>query len=304
MHLHTMIESATPAQNSGSSEGGTRLAAFGERVRAMRARRGLTRKALASGAGVSSRYIISLEFGRANPSLGVIEQVARALGTSVAELTGDPTASSPEWLLIRELLEGRSDQDLRRARLAIGEALGTGGNRRKDSRRVALIGLRGAGKSTLGRLLSEHLGLPFIELGREVERVAGMDIRTIHDLYGPLAYRRYERRALEEIVQLHDEAVIATPGGLVSDAATFNLLLSHCLTVWLRATPEDHMSRVVQQGDHRPMAGNSEAMEDLRRILSGRAAFYAKADVVIDTSAQPLHETSELIRAAVTQHVT
>jgi XRE family aerobic/anaerobic benzoate catabolism transcriptional regulator len=302
--MHNPRDSSTSGEDIGTSDGATRLAVFGERVRAMRARQGLTRKALALGAGVSSRYIISLEFGRANPSLLVIEQLAGALGTSVAELTGDPTASSPEWLLIRELLDGRSDADLSRARLAIGEALGTGGDRRRHSRRVALIGLRGAGKSTLGRQLSDDLELPFIELGREVERVAGMDIRTIHDLYGPLAYRRYERRALEEIVQIHDEAVIATPGGLVSDAATFNLLLSHCLTVWLRAEPEDHMSRVVQQGDHRPMAGNTEAMEDLRRILSGRAAFYAKADVVVDTSAQPQHETSVILSAAVRQHLT
>jgi XRE family aerobic/anaerobic benzoate catabolism transcriptional regulator len=126
-----------------------------------------------------------------------------------------------------------------------------------------------------------------------------MDIRTIHDLYGPPAYRRYERRALEEIIQIYPEAVIATPGGLVADPATFNLLLSHCLTVWLRADPEDHMNRVMQQGDHRPMAGNTEAMEDLRRILAGRAAFYAKAELVVDTSRQPLDETLHLLGEAV-----
>jgi len=296
-------EVPNPVSTDDGVEDASRLAAFGEAIRALRARKGLTRKALAAGASLSERYLTNLEFGRANPSLLVLEQMARALGSSVAEITGDRTASSPEWLLMRELLDGRSEQELRHARLAVGEALGTGGDRRQQSRRVALVGLRGAGKSTLGSLLSECLELPFLELGREIERVAGMDIRTIYDLYGTPAYRRYERRALEEIVQIYPEAVIATPGGLVSDPATFNLLLGHCFTVWLRADPDDHMNRVIQQGDKRPMAGNEEAMEDLRRILAARSAFYAKADLCVDTSRQPLDETLTLLVASVSQRL-
>ena len=274
------------------------LLALGERLRTIRARRGLTRKAVAQSADVSERYLANLEHGTGNASILILDQVARALQCSLAELVGDITASTPEWLLIRELLDGRGEGDLRRAREAIGQALGTGGPHVAHSRRIALIGMRGAGKSTLGQLLAADLEMPFVELGREVERLAGCSIREIHDLYGTNAYRRYERRALEETLQQHDEVVIATPGGLVSDPATFNQLLSHCTTVWLRAQPEEHMSRVAAQGDLRPMAASSEAMEDLRRILSGRTAFYSKADLTVDTSGQPRDASFQELRAA------
>jgi len=164
---------------------------------------------------------------------------------------------------------------------------------------VALIGLRGAGKSTLGRMLGDDLGFPFVELGREIEKFAGCSVAEIQALYGMNAYRRYERRALEEAVQIYPEAVIAVPGGLVSDPATFNLLLSHCTTVWLHADPEDHMKRVAAQGDTRPMADSKEAMQDLKRILAGRAPFYSKAEYRLDTSAQPLQPTFVALREIV-----
>ena len=277
------------------------LVAFGERLRTLRARRGYTRKTVALLADVSERYLANLEHGTGNPSLLIIDQLARALQCPVAELLGDVTASSPEWLLIRELLEHRDESELRRARVALGEAMGTGGDRRERSRRIALVGLRGAGKSTLGRMLADDLDVPFIELSAEIEKIAGYSLREIQDLYGPTAYRRYERRALEEALQIHADGVIATPGGLVSEPATFNLLLTHCTTVWLQADPEEHMSRVAAQGDLRPMAASAEAMDDLRRILAGRAAFYSKADLALDTSRQPLQETFSLLRAKVRQ---
>jgi XRE family aerobic/anaerobic benzoate catabolism transcriptional regulator len=182
------------------------------------------------------------------------------------------------------LLENRSEADLRRARIAIGELLGTAVEDPCRGRRIALVGLRGAGKSTLGRMLAERLGVPFIELSHEIEKFASCSVREIHDLYGTNAYRRYERRALEETVQLYSEVVIAAPGGIVSDPATFNELLAHCTTIWLQASPEEHMGRVAAQGDLRPMAASQEAMEDLRRILDGRAAFYSKADLHVNTS--------------------
>lgn len=290
-----LSESRDPAQDHREPL----LDAFGERLRTLRARRGVTRKMLAKSAGVSERYLALLENGTGNPSLLILDQVARALQCPMAELVGDITTSTPEWLLIRELLEGRPEADLRRARLAIGETIGIGGQRRKTSRRIALIGLRGAGKSTLGRMLGDALDIPFVELSAEIEKVAGYSIREIHDLYGPTSYRRYERRALEEVVQIYDDVVIATPGGIVSEPATFNLLLSHCFTVWLQADPEDHMARVAAQGDMRPMAASAEAMEDLRRILAGRSSFYSKADATLDTSRQPLDETFRRLQADV-----
>ena len=275
------------------------LVALGERVRALRARRGMTRKALAVSADVSERHLANLEYGLGNASILVLLQVARALQCSLAELIGDVTTSSPEWLLIRALLEGRDDPALRKVRLGIGAMLGTGGENLSRSSRIALIGLRGAGKSTLGRMLAEDLGFPFVELSREIEKFAGCGTSEIQALYGVNAYRRYERRAIEEAIQIYPEAVIAAPGGLVSDVATFNQLLSHCTTVWLQADPEDHMKRVAEQGDMRPMATSKEAMADLKGILAGRAAFYSKAEFTLNTSAQALHPTYQSLRKLV-----
>ena len=275
------------------------LVALGERVRNLRARRGLTRKAVALAADVSERHLANLEYGIGNASILVLQQVAAALHCSLAELIGDVTTSTPEWLLIRELLEQRDEATLRRIRVAVGEMLGTGGDNAARSARVALVGLRGAGKSTLGQMLADDLDVPFVELSREIEKFAGCSVAEIQALYGMNAYRRYERRALEEAIQIYPEAVLATPGGLVSDAATFNLLLAHCTTVWLRASPGDHMQRVAAQGDMRPMAASREAMGDLERIIAGRAAFYSKAEIELDTSAKPLDATFADLRAKV-----
>ncbi|MDD5333918.1 MAG: helix-turn-helix transcriptional regulator [Rhodoferax sp.] len=277
------------------------LAALGERVRALRARRGMTRKALALAAGVSERHLANLEYGVGNASILVLLQVAGALQCALGELVSDVTSSSTEWLLIRELLEQRDEATLQRVRVMIGELLGTGGGNAGTSSRIALIGLRGAGKSTLGQLLADDLGFPFVELSREIEKFAGCSVSEIQALYGINAYRRYERRALEEAIQIYPEAVVAIPGGLVSDAGTFNQLLAHCSTVWLQADPEDHMKRVLAQGDLRPMAASEEAMADLKRILAGRAAFYSKAQLRLDTSAQPLEPTFQALRKMVRQ---
>lgn len=275
------------------------LVALGERVRNLRAQRGLTRKAVATAADVSERHLANLEYGTGNASILVLQQVATALHCSLAELVGDFTTRSPEGLLIRELLEHRSEHELRRLRLALHDMLTGGSKDASRHRRIALVGLRGAGKSTLGPLLARLLEMPFVELSREIEALAGCSVREIHDLYGATAYRRYERRALEEAVQKHSEAVIATPGGIVSDPATFNELLAHCSTVWLRASPEEHMGRVLAQGDMRPIAASKEAMDDLKRILDGRAAFYSKADITIDTSGQTAEQSLQALQTAV-----
>jgi XRE family aerobic/anaerobic benzoate catabolism transcriptional regulator len=260
------------------------LAALGERTRALRARRGLTRKSLAKAADVSERHLANVEMGVGNASIQFLRQLAQALNCTLAELVGDETASSPEWLMIREILRGRGDTELAQARATLAAMFGTPASQASRRQRVALIGLRGAGKSSLGKLLAERIGVPFVELNRHIESAAGCSLAEIHSLYGAQAYRRYEKRALEDVIQRHPRAVLATPGGIVSDPGTFNLLLAHCYTVWLRATPEEHMSRVLAQGDTRPMNGNVEAMGDLRSILDSRTPFYSKADAVCDTS--------------------
>jgi XRE family aerobic/anaerobic benzoate catabolism transcriptional regulator len=279
------------------------LESLGERVRTLRSRKGMTRRAVALAAEVSERHLANLEYGTGNVSVLVLLQVAQALQCSLAELLGDVTTSSPEWLLIRELLGKRGEADLRRVRLQISEMLGEGGTAMERQNRIALVGLRGAGKTALGQRLADDLGFPFIELSREIEQFAGCQISEIHNLYGANAYRRYERRALEEAIQIYPEVVIATPGGLVSDSANFNLLLSHCTTVWLQADAADHMSRVAAQGDMRPMAASREAMEDLKRILEGRSAFYSKADLAINTSTRSEDQAFAALRATVRRHI-
>ena len=267
------------------------LASLGERARMLRARRGMTRRAVAQAAQVSERHLANLEAGSGNASVLILLQVAQALNCSIVELLGDVTTSSPEWLLIRELLGGRNEAQLQRVRTSVADMFADQGDEAARFRRIALVGLRGAGKSTLGKRLADDLGWTFVELSREIEKYAGCNITEIHSLYGANAYRRYEKRALEETVHAYKEVVIATPGGLVSEAATFNETLSQCFTVWLKALPEDHLGRVAAQGDMRPMAASTEALEDLKRILDGRSAFYAKADMVFDTSAHPLEES-------------
>ncbi len=298
--VHALGQTPNGEAPSAADEGKNRLlVALGERARAIRGRRGMTRKAVSTAADVSERHLANLEYGTGNVSILVLQQVAQALQCTLAELLGDVTASSPEWLLIRELLERRDEATLRRVRVVIGEMLGTGGSAAARSSRIALIGLRGGGKSTLGKRLAEDLDFPFVELSAEIEKFAGCTVAEIQALYGQNAYRRYERRALEEAIQIHGECVIAVPGGLVSDAATFNQLLTHCTTVWLEATPEDHMKRVVAQGDLRPMAGNKQALEDLKGILATRTAFYSKADYTLDTSALSLEATFAALRSIV-----
>jgi XRE family aerobic/anaerobic benzoate catabolism transcriptional regulator len=260
------------------------LIALGERLKLLRARRGLTRKALAQLAEVSERHVANVESGVGNASIQFLRQLCSVLNCSLAEMTGDETTSSPDWLMIREVLRGRNEAELAQARTALADLFESPVSEISRRQRIALIGLRGAGKSSLGRLLAAQLHAPFIELSSQIEQLAGCGIAEIHALYGQNAYRRYEQRAIEDVVRHYPQAVIATPGGIVSEPATYKLLLSHCYTVWLKAEPEEHMDRVLAQGDKRPMSGNREAMEDLKRILESRTQFYSKADKTVDTS--------------------
>ncbi len=297
MELNDSPDLASPEPRLVEADRDPFLVALGERVRALRARKGMTRKAMSLASGVSERHLANLELGHGNASVQVLRQVALALESQIAELLGDRTTSSPEWLLIRDLLGERDEADLHRARLALADLFGESARPAARLARIALVGLRGAGKSTLGERLADRLHIPFVELNREIERVAGCKLAEVHNLLGPAAYRRYERRALEETIQLYPDAVIATPGGIVSDPATFNMLLAQCWTVWLQASPEEHMQRVIEQGDLRPMAGNREAMDHLRRILAGRAAFYGKADARLDTSGRSEDEALAALQA-------
>ncbi len=272
------------------------LPRLGDRVREARARRGMTRKILARDSGVSERYLAQLESGRGNASVLVLSQIAQALNLPVADLLRDENDQSVELTLIQQLLKRLPTAKLAKVRAQLvrdyGSAYGARGNR------IALIGLRGAGKSTLGAALAKHLGVPFVELDHEVEAEAGTSLHEIFLLHGQAGYRRYERRALERTLEKNDRCVIATGGSIVSEPGTYDLLLSACLTVWLRAAPEEHMARVAAQGDYRPMAGNREAMDDLRRILAGREALYAQADVTIDTAGRTVEQSlSGLVRA-------
>lgn len=274
------------------------LVALGETVRTLRSRRGMTRRILATEAGVSERHLANLESGLGNASILVLRQVARALDCPLTELIDARSGASPEASLLRELLHDRSEAELQRARAAVAQLFGARSSASARRTRIALVGLRGAGKSTLGRMLAADLHFSFIELTHEIERIAGCSVGEIHSLYGLSAYRRYERRALDDVVQHAGKVVMATPGGLVSDAASFSRLLDNCHTVWLQASPDEHMGRVLAQGDYRPMAASSEAMDDLKRILAGRAAFYAKADLTFDTSGKSIDESFSGLRDA------
>jgi XRE family transcriptional regulator, aerobic/anaerobic benzoate catabolism transcriptional regulator len=289
LHLHpeALPESEAPL-SALPEEKNPFLVALGDRVRAMRAKRGMARKALAQAADVSERHLANLEYGIGNASILVLLQIARAMQCSLTELIGESASRSPEGLLIDEMLREQGEETLRHLRLGLAQMLNERVAKNPMSLRIALIGLRGAGKSTLGQMLAADLGFPFVELSREIEKLAGGTIGEIQALYGVSAYRRYEMRAMTEVIQRYSEVVIATPGGVVTDSSSFNLMLKECTTVWLEASPEDHMNRVIAQGDMRPMASSKEAMEDLKAILAGRSAFYSKALFRLNTSEQDL----------------
>jgi XRE family aerobic/anaerobic benzoate catabolism transcriptional regulator len=272
------------------------LGRVGARVRNARNRRGMARKDLARESGVSERYLAQLEAGHGNVSILLLRRIARALGAPLAALVRDGPDRPVEHGLIEQWLERLDPAGLaetyRLLSARIGPALSAG-----RARRIALIGLRGAGKSTLGRRLAAELGVPFLDMAVEIERDSGMSLSEIFSLSGQATYRRLERRCLERLVASHDAAVIETGGSLVSELATYELLLQACFTVWLQTSPEQHMARVMRQGDFRPMAASTEAMEDLRRMLAERAPLYARADASVDTAGRTERQSLRDLRA-------
>ena len=278
------------------------LRMLGERVREARARRGMTRKILAKDSGVSERYLAQLEGGLGNISILLLRQIARALDLRLETLIIEGPEPPVELLHTTELLRRLGPGEIRRAHQMLlknfsSELGGADADARRS--RIALIGLRGAGKSTLGAKLAARLSVPFIELDRIIEQECGVTLSVIFDLYGQSGFRRLERQCLEQILERHPRFVLSTGGSLVSEHATFERLLAACFTVWLRATPEDHMQRVIAQGDMRPMAENRESMADLRRILSVREPLYNEADIAVDTSGRSVGESFDaLLKAA------
>lgn len=292
-HISVNSNTSTAQQTFSDAEF---LESLGKRVRHIREQRGMARKVLARGADVSERYLAQLEAGDGNISVVLLRRVATALGVSLLELLNE-SAQSVEHRLIRRFLERLPEQRLKETVFRLMGDLAADESTRK--KRIALIGLRGAGKSTLGTLFAAELHLPFVELDREIENEAGVSLSEVFMLYGQSGYRRMERRCLERVIRAHDQAVISVGGGIVSEPDTYNLLLSSCYTVWLKAAPEEHMARVAAQGDYRPMQDNEEAMDDLRRILIAREPLYAKADVTVDTSGKTPEESLSKLRQAV-----
>jgi XRE family transcriptional regulator, aerobic/anaerobic benzoate catabolism transcriptional regulator len=277
------------------------LPELGARVRAWRARRGMTRKQLALDSGLSERFLADVESGKGNVSINSLEAAARALNIAVIELLQD--APRPALARVHGLLTRLDDAQLDQAYQLLAGDFGLG-NEQGREQRIALIGLRGAGKSTLGAQLAAQRGVPFFELDRQIEREAGTSMNEILLLHGQAGYRRYERRALFRIVEDHADGVVMTTGGsIVSERETFDLLQSHFYCVWLKASPEEHMSRVVAQGDMRPFetsrGATGEALDDLRRILASREPLYARADAVVDTASRTVKQSFRDLERAV-----
>ena len=266
------------------------LTMLGERVREARASRGMTRKILARDSGVSERYLAQLESGQGNVSILLLRDIAKALDIPLEVLLLDGPGPPVDLVHTTEFLRRLPASELLQARQLLVQHFG-GVDQAARRDRIALIGLRGAGKSTLGAKLAAQLEAPFLELDRLIEQEGGVSLSVIFDLYGQSGFRRLERRCLDDVIERYPRFVLATGGSLVSEPATFERLLTMCYTVWLHATPEDHMHRVVAQGDMRPMADNRESMEDLQRILDAREPLYRKADLVIDTSTHSLDES-------------
>ncbi|MBF9035709.1 helix-turn-helix domain-containing protein [Rhodobacterales bacterium HKCCE2091] len=263
------------------------LVQVGERVRKAREMRGIPRRVLSEMSGVSHRYLAELEAGTGNISIGLLNRVAIALDHKIEWLVGEDDPWTSEALRVSELYRS-ADRATRDDVLRILNPQSLRDNR---AERICLVGLRGAGKSTLGRLAASELGIPFLELNKEIELYGGMPVGDIMALYGPEGYRKLEADSLDKVIANYERVILAVAGGIVAEPATYNRLLTHFHTIWLRASPQEHMDRVRAQGDERPMEGNPEAMSQLRSILKSREALYERAQAQLDTSDAPL-ETS------------
>jgi XRE family aerobic/anaerobic benzoate catabolism transcriptional regulator len=284
------------SQRVAASSNGDFLLFLGKRVRELRNRRGLTRKMMAKEADVSERHLAQLEAGEGNVSIVLLRRIAAALHVSLAELFAVETETRHEKILIQRFLERLPAH---RVEDAMSRLMREFGNEERERRlRVALVGIRGAGKSTLGTRLSEEMKIPFIELDQEIEKDTGMPLGEIFSLYGQTGYREIEKRLLERVLHEHERGILSVGGGVVSEKETYDYLLANCYTIWIKARPEEYMARVIAQGDFRVMGGSDRAMEDLRRILEAREPLYRKADMYLDTSGNSVDESFAKLKAA------
>jgi XRE family aerobic/anaerobic benzoate catabolism transcriptional regulator len=263
------------------------LEMVGERVRSGRARRGMSRKALSEASDVSQRYLAQLESGSGNISIALLRRIAEALDFRIEWLVGEDDPFVSDIPAMAALYRTATREQRRR----VLEVLDPEHPDLRRASRIALIGLRGAGKSTIGRLTAGAVGMPFLELNEEIEQASGMPVNDVIALYGQEGYRRLEQQSVERVAATHDAIVLAVAGGIVSEPDTFTYLLRHFHTIWLKAQPEEHMTRVRAQGDERPMAGSPAAMDELRSILTSREALYARAEAVVDTSGKTIEES-------------
>lgn len=294
--MHTVSSKASPRKPPRESD--AYLHRLGERVRMLRNQRGMSRKVLARQAKVSERYIAQLESGLGNCSIVLLRRIARAIGMPVTQLVHDGSDPPLDLVLLTQFLERLSPAELAEARRLLGDRFrAVGADDPARRRRIALIGLRGGGKSTLGMMLAEHLGIPFVELNREIEQRAGASLGEIFDMFGQESFRRAEREALDDVLARYEACVVATSGSIVTEPGTLDMLLSSCFTVWVKAEPQEHMKRVMAQGDMRPMANSARAMDDLISILKSREPLYARADATVTTTGKtPQQNLGELLR--------
>jgi XRE family transcriptional regulator, aerobic/anaerobic benzoate catabolism transcriptional regulator len=272
------------------------LEQLGQRVRTMRALRGMSRKVLAKVSDISERYIAQLESGKGNVSIVLLRRVSNAMGAHLEDLipTSDP---APDWQVFRDLLRKATPNQIAQAKDVLS---GHGASHHRSAfSGIALIGLRGAGKSTLGKILAKKIGWNFVELNKEIERQNGLSVAEIIALYGQEGFRRMEQTALNQLLARKELMVLATGGGIVSEPLTFELILSSFYTIWLKAEPEEHMARVRGQGDLRPMADDRSAMAELRNILISREPLYARAAAVVDTAGLAVDAAAARLVAAV-----
>jgi XRE family aerobic/anaerobic benzoate catabolism transcriptional regulator len=273
------------------------LEQLGQKVRALRAGRGMTRKMLSADSAVSERYLAQLEQGQGNISIGLLQRVALALRTDLAALVQGSNEVSAEQVLINELIQRLDPDDQHRALQLLYQKFASS----HECRRIALIGMRGAGKTTLGSRLAEHLDVPFVQLVTEIEKLGGIPVAEILSLSGQDGYRSLEEKALFDVLARMEKCVIETGGSIVSETRLLNTLLTTCHVVWIKASPEEHMQRVIDQGDMRPMQSNDDAMAALRRILDARESFYAQAHTVIDTANNKLADSYGQLVAALSE---